>query len=73
MSTVKQRTLDCGNYIQQLKNKAILMAEFDGQGGSSAKEKTKTKRMNRHQKSSKATLSVSKARAHMPNSFNIIH
>ena len=71
--SVNQRTLDCGNYIQQMKNQAILMANYNGEGGSGATKHNKTKRINKHQKSTKASLSISKARAHMPGGFNVIH
>ncbi len=77
MSNLKQRTMDCSNHIQEVKNRAILMAEYNGQAGPNAVARQPNNqnrhgssallnmngiRYHRHQRSWGDTLSVAKAK-----------
>jgi len=73
MSNLKQRTSDCSSHIQEIKNRAILSAEYNGGAGPNATERTSNNanssllnmngiRYHRHQRSWSNTLSVTKAR-----------
>ena len=75
MSNLKQRTMDCSSHIEEVKNRALLSAEYDGKAGSDAVARQPNNRhgssslfnlngirYHRHQRSWGDTLSVAKAR-----------